>query len=113
MLNAIHAMHMAAIVAADPAPDSGMFQVIVDLYKSVVPSVIVVLLLVGGVMTMMKLLKGGQSGGLKEAGMTAGMYVLAALVLVSFYALAPKLVGSIADTTKSTTNSGITVVAPE
>ena len=71
-----------------------MFDAIIGLYEAVAPSIIVVLLLVGGVMTTLKLLKGGA----KEAAMTAGMFIIAAIVALTFYQFAPNLVNRVGDT---------------
>lgn len=79
-----------------------MFDAIIGLYESVAPSIIVVLLLVGGVMTTLKLLKGGA----KEAAMTAGMFIVAAIVALTFYQFAPNLVNSVGDTVQKVEGVG-------
>ena len=86
-----------------------MFDAIISLYESIAPSVVVVLLLVGGVMTTLKLLKGGA----KEAAMTAGMFILAAIVALTFYQFAPNLVNSVGDTVKQVDGIGDVQKLPE
>lgn len=75
-----------------------MFDFLIKAYEAIAPQLIVVILLVGGIMATLKLLKKGDGGGLKEAAMTAGVFIVAALMLLTFYRFAPNLVNEAGNT---------------
>lgn len=99
-----------AVFAAEDA-ETSTFGFLISAYEAIAPTIIVVLLLVGGIMATLKLLKKGDQGGLKEAAMTAGVYIAAALILLTFYQLAPQLVNNIGKGVNGVTSGdSVTVV---
>lgn len=88
-----------------------MFDSLIKLYSDFAPSIVVILLLVGGVMTTMKLLS-KNGGGAKEAGLLAAKFLLAALVMLAFYKVAPSLVNSVSGTVGTSTGTTIDKVTP-